>query len=29
MQSVVKDNTESLAEQALSAQENKYEGDIY
>jgi hypothetical protein len=29
MAPVVKDNTESLAEQALSAQEDKYEGDIF
>ena len=29
MKPVVKDNTESLAEQALSAQEDKYEGDIF
>ena len=29
MQPVAKDSTESLAEQALSAQENKYEGDIF
>lgn len=29
MEPVVKDNTESLAEQALSAQEDKYEGDIF
>ena len=29
MQPIEKDNTESLAEQALSAQEDKYEGDIF